>query len=60
MDRESQERWDKENMTTVNCRLTKQKAIKFKQACQDLGTNMNAVLLKAVNETIGEAEKRGC
>lgn len=52
-------KWDKENMTTLGCRVTKTKAAQFKQACQQLGTVPNAVLLQAVEQTIERAEREG-
>lgn len=52
-------KWDKENMTTLGCRVTKTKAMQFKQACQQLGIVPNAVLLQAVEQTIERAEREG-
>lgn len=49
-------KWDKTNMTNLACRVTRDKATQFKEACTKLETNPNAVLLKAVNETIEKAE----
>lgn len=49
-------KWDKENMTTLSCRVTKKKAEEFKVACRKLDTVPNRVLMKAINDTIEEAE----
>jgi len=51
-------KWDKENMTTLSTRVTKQKAQAFRQACADLNTKPNQVFLKAIDETIAEAGKK--
>lgn len=56
MDREAQKRWDKDNMVTITCRVTKRKADDFKAACDSLGTTRNAVLIKAINRTIEESK----
>ena len=42
--------WDKENMTSLACRVKKDYAEKFKSACAEAGTTPNAVLKKAVEE----------
>lgn len=52
-------KWDKVNMTTLSCRLTKVKAEQFKAACSKLGTNRNAEFLKTVDRIISEAESQG-
>ncbi len=49
-------KWDKAHMTVVGCKVTREKATQFKEACSKLDTVPNAVLLKAVNETIEHAE----
>lgn len=51
-------KWDKENMTTVGCRITKAKAMEFKVACITLDTKPNQVFLKAIDQTIGEAKEK--
>lgn len=52
-------KWDKQHMTTVGCKVTKDKASKFREACKKQGTTANAVLLKRINEYIEEAEGQG-
>lgn len=56
MDREAQKRWDKDNMATVTCRITKKKFEEFKAACEALGTTRNAVILNAINRIIEESK----
>lgn len=58
MERTSQKNWDRENMTTVCCRITRKKQEEFREACTRLNTNMNAVLLSAVNQTIEAAKEK--
>ena len=50
------EKWDKQNMTCISCRITKEKAVLFKDACKKTGTVPNRVLLGAINDTIQKAE----
>ncbi len=52
--RRANNRWDRENMTVVGCKITKEKAARFKAACEAAGTNVNAVFLKVVNEWLKE------
>lgn len=49
---EAAKKWDKANMTVLACRITREKALRFKLICQEQGTNTNAVLLAYVNEYI--------
>ena len=51
-------KWDKENMTTMTCRVTKTKAGAFKGACAVLDTRPNRVFQEAIDRTIAEAEKK--
>ena len=50
-------RWDQENMTRLSCKVTKDKAERFKSVCKSRGTNTNAVLLAYVNSYIQENEE---
>ncbi len=54
--RESAARWDRVNMTTVGCKVTRAKALEFKRACMILGTKPNQVFLKAIDEIIKAAQ----
>ena len=54
--RKSSAKWDKEHMATLSCRVTKERAAQFREACQKIGTSMNAVFLKAISAVIKEAE----
>ena len=49
-------KWDKENMTNVACRVTREKAKAFRLSCQQNGTNPNAVLLAYINKYIEETK----
>lgn len=50
-------KWDKANMVNLSCRVTKDKAMKFKKICEERGTNTNAVLLSYVNAFIKAYEE---
>lgn len=45
----AQQKWDSANMTTLSCRVTKEKAEAFRKKCEAAGTKPNAVLLECVN-----------
>lgn len=49
-------RWDKEHMTTVSCKVTKEKAALFRESCRKLDLVPNQVILKTINEIIQQAE----
>lgn len=61
MVRESQkkarDKWDKENMGTLACKVKKSQAEKFKDYAKSNGTTANALLKKYVLETIHETEE---
>lgn len=56
--RESQKKaslkWDKENMTTLGCKVKKEQAAAFKAFCADQGKTSNTVLKDYVLRCIGE------
>lgn len=52
----ARDKWDRTNMRVVTCKVTKEKADRFKIACDVLGTTRNAVLSRAIDETIHQAE----
>lgn len=53
----SNAKWDKENMTLVSVKVRNTLKEQFRTACEDNGTTMNAVLLKALHDYMGEAEQ---
>ena len=53
--KKASQKWDKANMTVVGCKLTKEKAQLFREACAALGAVPNRILLQAVDNTIAEA-----
>lgn len=61
MPRESQKKarnkWDKENMANLSCKVKKEQAERFKEYAAYTGTTANALLKKFVLETIEKAEK---
>ena len=54
--RASNNRWDKENMTILACKVRKDYADTVKQQASERGTSVNAVLLNAVSDFMGESE----
>lgn len=48
-------KWDKENMTVIGCKVTKEKAQAFKNACAALGLVPNQILKKTIEDTIKKA-----
>ena len=50
----SNAKWDKENMTTLACRVKKEYAAKFRAACAAQGTTPNAVLKQAADDFMRE------
>ena len=51
-------KWDKENMTTLACRVTKVRAQAFREACAALATLPSRVFQEAIDRTIAEADKK--
>ena len=54
--RASNNRWDKENMTILACKVRKDYADTVKQQASKRGTSVNDVLLNAVSDFMGESE----
>jgi len=55
----SNARWDKENMTSLACRVKKDFADEFKAACAASGTTSNAVLKQAAEDFLKGYEEAG-
>ena len=45
-------KWDKENMTTLGCKVKKEEAVAFKEYCDDCGKTSNTVLKEYVQDCI--------
>lgn len=57
---EANRRWDKANMVNLCCRVRRDYADRVRQACQDRGDSVNAVLKEALDrylEQAGQDEK---
>ena len=54
--RASNNKWDKENMTILACKVRKDYADTVKQQASKRGMSVNAVLLNAVSDFMGESE----
>lgn len=49
-------KYQKENISSLACRVKKEQAEKFKSYCESMGKTSNAVLKEYVLECIGERE----
>ena len=48
--RKANNKYIKENMTTLGCKIRRDKADVFKQVCEDHGDTMNAIFTRAIDE----------
>jgi hypothetical protein len=48
--RRANNKYIKENMTTLSCKIRKDKATLLKQVCEDHGDTVNAILTRAVDD----------
>lgn len=55
--RNSNNKWDAENMTVLGCKVKKSIADDFKAACKIAGTTPNAVFRAALDEFMAKAGK---
>lgn len=53
----SNARWDKDNMTTLGCRVKREDAEKYHAAAKSQGTTINAVLKEALKDLLINASK---
>jgi NRPS condensation-like uncharacterized protein len=54
--KKASQKWDKENMSVIGCKVKKEEAERFKAYCAEQGKTSNAVLREYVFECIGERE----
>ncbi len=54
--RKANDKWDKENMTTLGCKVKREQAAKFKEYAQEQGKTANTVLKDYVLDCIGEED----
>ena len=47
-------KWDAANMTVLGCKVRKERAEEFKEACKAAGTTPNAVFTAAINKFMEE------
>ena len=50
----ARDKWDRENMTVLTCKVTKRKADEFTAACQRADVSKSSVIVKAVDNFISE------
>lgn len=56
--RAANNKWDKENMKIVACKVKKEQAEKFKTYAVNSGTTVNAILKNFVLDKIGEKDNK--
>ena len=56
--KKANKKWDSRNMTVIGCKVTKEKAQAFKDACFILGVVPNRILMGLIDHTIAEAVKK--
>lgn len=49
----ARDKWDKENMATLGCKVKKEQAEQFKKYAKEQGTTANALLKDYVLSTVG-------
>lgn len=49
----ARDKWDKENMATLGCKIKKEQAEQFKQYAKNIGMTTNALLKDFVLNTVG-------
>lgn len=54
--RRANDKWDKENMATLACKVKKNEAERFKEKARAEKETVNAVLARFVREYVGPAE----
>lgn len=57
--RKANNKYIAEHMAVLGCKVRKEKAERFKAACKDEGTTVNAVFTSAMDEFLDEHEKKG-
>ena len=55
----SNQKWDKENMTIIGCRVRKTEAERIKEYAARHGTNVNSLLLSYVRNMIENENSEG-
>ena len=56
--RRGNNKWDRENMAVMSCKMRKDKVEEFKRICKEIGTSPNEVFRLAVERTVQDYEKR--
>ena len=54
--KKARDKWDKENMSVLGCKVKKSQAVKFKAIAAERGTTANGLLKNFVLDTIGETD----
>lgn len=56
--KKSRNKWDKENMATIGCKIRKHQAEQFKEHAKQQGTTANALLKEYILNTIQEDKEK--
>ena len=56
--KKARNRWDSVNMTVLGCKVRRDKADEFRNACKAAGTTPNAVFTAAIDEFILDQKAR--
>jgi len=56
--KKANKKWDSQNMTVLGCKVTKDKAKAFRDACAALGVIPNQILKEVIDRTIAEATNK--
>ena len=57
--RRANNKWDAANMTVLGCKVRKDKAARFKAACAESGTTVNAVFTAAMDHFMESHQAAG-
>ncbi len=56
--RRANDKWDREHMATLACKVKRTQAERFKERCEEQGKKANSVLRDFVLEYIGDASDK--
>ncbi|MBQ9535232.1 MAG: hypothetical protein IJU78_05275 [Clostridia bacterium] len=57
MQKKARNKWDAANMTVLGCKIRKDKAERFKAACMEAGTTVNAVFTAAMDSFLEQSPR---
>ncbi|WP_204881926.1 hypothetical protein [Pseudoflavonifractor phocaeensis] len=51
---EANRRWDRDNMTSLSCRVRREYAERVKEVCRDSGDTINSILKAALDQYLAQ------